>query len=117
MRMARNSRNALNRLIAALEAHYEVVVENSNPDLEFDEEQLEAAEIQLCDAFFTYDDILFREYGVELPFEILDDYEDEDEEGEAGYLEADYDEDDVLDAGGRDRIILLDEEGEDDDEY
>lgn len=99
----------MSRLIAALEAHYDVVVENSNPNLEFDEEQLEAAEIQLCDAFFTYDDLLFREYGIELPFEILDNYEDE--EGEAG-----YDEDDVPDADGRDRITLLHEDEEAEDE-
>ena len=53
-----------------------------------DDAALEAAELALRDAFFTYDDILFTQLGVELPFVILDDsdavhyyhFEDEDDE-------------------------------------
>ncbi|MFC2557618.1 MAG: DNA primase, partial [Pauljensenia sp.] len=49
---------------------------------------LEAAELALRDAFFTYDDILFTQLGVELPFDIFDDSDEDEEDPE------DYDEDD-----------------------
>ena len=56
---------------------------------------LEAAELALRDAFFTYDDILFTQLGVELPFDILDDTEDDDDDfDESDEDEEDGDEDD-----------------------
>lgn len=61
--------NALNRLIGALEYHYDVAVNSEAMRAEV----LEEAEDRLSDAFFTYDDELFTAFGVELPFEMLDD--------------------------------------------
>lgn len=81
------AREALDRLIVALEYHYEV---SGDPEV-IQEETLEGAEDLLRDAFFTYDDTLFTNYGVELPFEMLDDEYDEDfDEAE------DEEEDDIL---------------------
>ncbi len=66
--MAVNSRDALNQLIQALEDHLNLVESKEAPH----PRDLEAAEDELRDAFFTYDDMLFTEYDVELPLEILD---------------------------------------------
>lgn len=89
--MTTDPRSALNRLIAAFEAHLDAAATG-------DEESpsVVAAEEALQDAFFTYDDALFTATGIELPFDIVDaDGEDED----------DFDEDD------------LDDEGDSEDEY
>ena len=92
--MTNDPRSALNRLIAAFEAHLDAAVTG-------DEESpaVVAAENALQDAFFTYDDSLFTAYGIELPFDIVDSEGDEDDD----LGEDDYDEDD--------------DEGEFDDEY
>ena len=56
---------------------------------------LEAAELALRDAFFTYDDILFTQLGVELPFDILDEIDEDDyDEEDEDYDDEDEDEDD-----------------------
>ena len=70
-----DARDSLNLLIAALERHYDVA---RGSDL-IQVEALDAAEDQLRDAFFTYDDILFTRFGVELPFEMLDDDDEYDD--------------------------------------
>ncbi|MSS84011.1 DNA primase [Actinomycetaceae bacterium WB03_NA08] len=70
------ARDSLNRLIAALENHYDVA--RGSGVIQVD--ALDAAEERLRDAFFTYDDILFTQYGVELPFEMLDDDDDDDDD-------------------------------------
>ncbi|PZU34575.1 MAG: DNA primase [Actinomyces sp.] len=90
--MTNDPRSALNRLIAAFEAHLDAAVTG-------DEESpaVVAAENALQDAFFTYDDALFTAYGIELPFDIVDSEGDEDDD----LGEDDYD----------------DDEGEFDDEY
>ena len=90
--MTNDPRSALNRLIAAFEAHLDAAVTG-------DEESpaVFAAENALQDAFFTYDDALFTAYGIELPFDIVDSEGDEDDD----LGEDDYD----------------DDEGEFDDEY
>ena len=92
--MTNDPRSALNRLIAAFEAHLDAAVTG-------DEESpaVVAAENALQDAFFTYDDALFTAYGIELPFDIVDSEGNEDDD----LGEDDYDEDD--------------DEGEFDDEY
>ena len=74
--MTGDARRALTRLLNAFENH------------EADDAALEAAELALRDAFFTYDDILFTQLGVELPFDIFDDSDEDEEDPE------DYDEDD-----------------------
>lgn len=84
--MATDPRAALNRLIAALEQHFEAA---STGD-EFSPAVI-AAEDRLADAFFTYDDALFTAFGIELPLDIVDaDEDDEDED----YDVDDFDEDD-----------------------
>ena len=100
--MTNDPRSALNRLIAAFEAHLDAAATG-------DEESpaVVAAENALQDAFFTYDDALFTAYGIELPFDIVDSEGDEDDD--LGDDEDDYDEDDDYD----------DEDGdyEEDDDY
>ena len=81
--MTRDARRALTRLLNAFENHFDIARDGD----EVDDAALEAAELALRDAFFTYDDILFTQLGVELPFDILDDSDDEDEDDE----EDDYD--------------------------
>ena len=82
--MATDPRAALNRLIAALEQHFEAA---STGD-EFSPAVI-AAEDRLADAFFTYDDALFTAFGIELPLDIVDADEDEDDD--------DFDEEDFED--------------------
>ena len=84
--MTRDARRALTRLLNAFENHFDIARDGD----EADDAALEAAELALRDAFFTYDDILFTQLGVELPFDILDDSDDEDEDDE----EDDYDDED-----------------------
>lgn len=74
--MTRDARRALTRLLNAFENHFDIARDGD----EADDAALEAAELALRDAFFTYDDILFTQLGVELPFDILDDSDDEDED-------------------------------------
>ena len=85
--MTNDPRSALNRLIAAFEAHLDAAA--TGDDLS---PAVVAAENALQDAFFTYDDALFTAYGIELPFDIVDaddevDEDDYDEEYEAGLYE------------------------------
>ena len=92
--MTNDPRSALNRLIAAFEAHLDAAATGDELS-----PAVVAAENALQDAFFTYDDSLFTAYGIELPFDIVDSEGDEDDD----LGEDDYDEDD--------------DEGEFDDEY
>ena len=89
--MTGDARRALTRLLNAFENHFDIARDGD----EADDAALEAAELALRDAFFTYDDILFTQLGVELPFDILDeidedDYDEEDEDDD----DEDEDEDD-----------------------
>ncbi len=86
--MATDPRAALNRLIAALEQHFEAA---STGD-EFSPAVI-AAEDRLADAFFTYDDALFTAFGIELPLDIVDADEDDDEDFDEEDFEDDEDED------------------------
>ncbi|PHP51974.1 DNA primase [Actinomyces ruminis] len=88
--MTNDPRSALNRLIAAFEAHLDAAAtgdENSPAVV--------AAEDALQDAFFTYDDALFTAYGIELPFDTFDSDEDEDDEETEEDEGDDYDDEDV----------------------
>ena len=67
--------------------------------------QIDAAEDELSDAFFTYDDALFTRLGVELPFDILDDADDEDDDDEDGGFAEDTD-DDLVDIEETDLLEL-----------
>ena len=87
--MTNDPRSALNRLIAAFEAHLDAAA--TGDDLS---PAVVAAENALQDAFFTYDDALFTAYGIELPFDIVDADDDEDDydEGDDEDYDDDYDE-------------------------
>ena len=84
--MTGDARRALTRLLNAFENHFDIARDGD----EADDAALEAAELALRDAFFTYDDILFTQLGVELPFDILDEIDEDDYDED----EDDYDEDD-----------------------
>ncbi|CAM2768643.1 DNA primase [Actinomyces slackii] len=105
--MTNDPRSALNRLIAAFEAHLDAAATGDE-----DSPAVVAAENVLQDAFFTYDDSLFTAYGIELPFEAFDgegdedvdddDYDDEDEYDEDEDDDDDFDEDDIEDVDDED---------------
>ena len=89
--MTGDPRRALTRLLNAFENHFDIARDGD----EADDAALEAAELALRDAFFTYDDILFTQLGVELPFDILGDSdEDEDEDDYEDEEETEEEEDD-----------------------
>lgn len=99
--MTNDPRSALNRLIAAFEAHLDAAATGDELS-----PAVVAAENALQDAFFTYDDSLFTAYGIELPFEAFDsDGDDED------YDDGEYDEDDD------DYDDSDDDDDEDDEDY
>lgn len=83
-----DTRKALEALIQAFEKHYELAKDESTPD-----EELIQADSQLLEAFVTYDDALFTNYGVELPMDTLDYEDDDDFEDDEYIFEEDFDED------------------------
>ena len=89
--MTNDPRSALNRLIAAFEAHLDAAATGDELS-----PAVVAAENALQDAFFTYDDSLFTAYGIELPFEAFDSDsdDDDDEDYDAGAYDEDDEEDD-----------------------
>ncbi|MFC7406816.1 DNA primase [Georgenia alba] len=92
--MANDPRAALDRLIAAFEAHYDAVVAARDSDAP----GVVSAANTLMDAFDTYDDALFTGYGVDTPFDIYtdddDDDDDEDDDEDDDDLEFDDEDDD-----------------------
>ena len=89
--MTTKPRLVLDQLIAAFENHYEVASSD-----QVDEQALIDAEEALRDAFFTYDDVLFTQFEVELPFDLIvsdDEDFDDDEDDE----EVDDDDDEFID--------------------
>ena len=99
--MTNDPRSALNRLIAAFEAHLDAAATGDELS-----PAVVAAENALQDAFFTYDDSLFTAYGIELPFEAFDsdgedddddDYDDDDDDEYDGDEDEDYDDDEEYD--------------------
>ncbi len=87
--MTGDARRALTRLLNAFENHFDIARDGD----EADDAALEAAELALRDAFFTYDDILFTQLGVELPFDILEDIDEDDDEDD---YDDDEDDDDFI---------------------
>ncbi|ENO17869.1 hypothetical protein [Schaalia cardiffensis] len=90
--MTEDPRGALERLITAFHEHFAIARQGDDADAE----ALESAEETLRDAFFTYDDELFTGFGVELPFDLLDDDYDEDEDYEE---DEDFEDDEDSDDG------------------
>lgn len=104
--MTTNPRLVLDQLIAAFENHYEVTSSDH-----VDEQALLDAEEALRDAFFTYDDVLFTQYEVELPFDLIVSDDDEDEEEDGDFV--DLEDDDESDDDDDDFIDLEDEDDDD----
>ena len=104
--MTNDPRSALNRLIAAFEAHLDAAATGDELS-----PAVVAAENGLQDAFFTYDDSLFTAYGIELPFEAFDsDGDDEDEDYDDDGEDYDDDEDEDYDDDGDDEDEDYDDE-------
>ena len=61
--MTGDARRALTRLLNAFENHFDIARDGD----EADDAALEAAELALRDAFFTYDDILFTQLAWSSP--------------------------------------------------
>src|SRR3712207_937612 len=101
--MTVDPRAALDRFVAALEAHYHAVSARRGDD----DPAVDDAYDVLADAFEVYDDALATVHGEATPFYLVDDEEDEvlDEEAgadEAGDYDAEVDDDDLLDRLGND---------------
>ena len=105
--MTGDPRRALTRLLNAFENHFDI----SRDGDEADDAALEAAELALRDAFFTYDDILFTQLGVELPFDILDDSDEDDEDDDSDYEDedSDFEDDEATDEDDDDDFIEVDD--------
>ena len=105
--MTGDPRRALTRLLNAFENHFDIARDGD----EADDAALEAAELALRDAFFTYDDILFTQLGVELPFDILDDSDEDDEEDDSDYEDedSDFEDDEATDEDDDDDFIEVDD--------
>ncbi|WP_164737302.1 DNA primase [Georgenia sp. SYP-B2076] len=97
--MANDPRAALDRLIAAFEAHYDAVAAAQDSDAP----AVVAAANTLMDAFDTYDDALFTGFGVDTPFDIYSEDDDEDDDEE-------YEDDDPLAEGELDDEFVDEEE-------
>ena len=105
--MTGDPRRALTRLLNAFENHFDIARDGD----EADDAALEAAELALRDAFFTYDDILFTQLGVELPFDIIDDSEEDDEDDDSDYEDddSDFEDDEATDEDDDDDFIEVDD--------
>ncbi|HRA50614.1 primosomal protein [Actinotalea sp.] len=87
--MTVDPRAALDRLLAALEAHFHAVSTRRGDD----DPAVDDAYDVLADAFEVYDDAMVRVHGETLPFFLADDADDADELDD----EDDIDEDDLDD--------------------
>jgi hypothetical protein len=99
--MTTDPRAALDRLIAALEAHLQAAGRRHGEA----DPAVVAAYQTLADAFETYDEALYTAYDEVTPFILYDDAADEEEEDEEGEEDEDEEEEDDED-----------EDDEDDDE-
>ena len=91
--MTVDPRAALDRLVAALEAHYHAVSSRRGDD----DPIVDDAYDVLADAFEVYDDALSAMYGETTPFDLADDDEDDDDRADddrADDERADRDDDD-----------------------
>ena len=89
--MTVDPRAALDRLLAALEAHFHAVSTRRSED----DPGVDDAYDVLADAFEVYDDSLARVHSETLPFGLLDDADDDDDEDDDDIDEDDLDEDDI----------------------
>ncbi|WP_435736110.1 primosomal protein [Cellulosimicrobium sp. PMB13] len=90
--MTADPRAALDRFIAALEAHYNAVAARRGDD----DPSVDDAYYVLADAFEVYDEALGQVHGEATPFYLAEEDDDEDDDDEDDE-DADDDEDDALD--------------------
>ncbi|MCL1872279.1 MAG: primosomal protein [Promicromonosporaceae bacterium] len=88
--MTADPRAALDRLIAALEAHFDAISTRRSDD----DPRVDDAYDVLADAFEVYDDALAQVYGEVTPF-VLEEEDDEDDDSDDD--DSDDDEDDLDD--------------------
>jgi hypothetical protein len=88
--MTVDPRAALDRLVAALEAHYAAVVSKNGED----DPAVDDAYDVLADAFEVYDDALGTVHGEATPFYLGEDDEDDDEHDDDDDEDDDEDDDD-----------------------
>ena len=91
--MTVDPRAALDRLIAALEAHFNAVASRRGED----DPGVDDAYDVLADAFEAYDDALGTVYSEATPFYLAEEDDDEDDESDDGEAEESDDEDDEYD--------------------
>ena len=115
--MTVDPRAALDRFIAALEAHYNAVVARKGED----DPAVDDAYDVLADAFEVYDDALGTIHGEATPFYLAEEEDDEDEYDDDADDDEDADDDaddtDDVDADFDDADDADDAEGGFDDEY
>ncbi len=88
--MATDPRAALDRLIAALEAHYHAAVAAQDPDAA----SVTSAANTLEDAFLTYDDALMTTFDVDVPLDTYSNGDDDDDDDYYDDDEGEFDDDD-----------------------
>lgn len=93
--MTADARAALDRLLAALEAHFDAAQRRRGEQ----DPRVEQAYRTLADAFESYDEALYDAFDEVTPFVLYDDVEDEreDDEGSADDVDDEIDEDDLND--------------------
>lgn len=91
--MTVDPRAALDRLLAALEAHFHAVSTRRGDE----DPAVDDAYDVLADAFEVYDDALLRVHGESLPFYLADDEADDEDGGDDEGRDDDVDEDDLED--------------------
>ncbi|RPF21143.1 primosomal protein [Myceligenerans xiligouense] len=99
--MTADPRAALDRLVAALEAHYNAVATRRSDD----DPAVDDAYDVLADAYEVYEDALATRFGEVTPFYLAEDLDDEDEDDDGG----DEDEDDDLDYDFEDELADVDD--------
>ncbi|MBE1876719.1 primosomal protein [Myceligenerans pegani] len=97
--MTVDPRAALDRLVAALEAHYNAVATRRSDD----DPAVDDAYDVLADAYEVYEDALATRFGEVTPFYLAEDLDDEDDDGN------DEDEDDDLDFDFEDELADVDD--------
>ena len=97
--MTADPRAALDRLIAALEAHFDAIVSRRSDD----DPRVDDAYDVVADAFDVYEDALAQVHGEVLPFVLEEDDDDDDDDRDDDQDDdedddAELDDDDELDA-------------------
>ncbi|MFC5280321.1 hypothetical protein ACFPGO_00280 [Arcanobacterium canis] len=95
--MAIDPQTAFDQLLDSLEEFHEAVLSSSDPD----EPAILNAMNALSDAYTIYDDMLFRQFGVEGPFDTFDeddaDFDDDFDDEDDDLDDDDFDDDDLDD--------------------